>query len=105
MVDNFDMISGKKLSLNDLFDDEQVYRPILNKLICKQILNLNIDTVPIDESTDIISYTRAGDIQFRIVENGIEFIFQNYDIACYAEGAIFVTVPYDELRTYLAYDF
>ena len=100
-ADNFDMVSGKILTLIDLFGDEQIYRPVLNKLICKQILNLNIQTVPIDESTDIISYTRAGDIQFRIVENGIEFIFQNYDISSYAQGAIFVTVPYDELKSLL----
>jgi len=93
----------KILTLEDLFGEEQIYRTELNKLLYKQILSQNIRTVVLDETTDIISYAR--DLQFRITENGIVFIFQNYEIASYAEGAIFLTIPYGELEPFLLLEF
>jgi len=97
-VDNFDMNTGKLLTLDDLFGNAKIYRSILNNLICKNLLIQYKDEelfINPSEETDIISY--AKNLQFQITDNGIEFIFQIYEIAQYAAGTISVTVPYEEL--------
>lgn len=102
-VDNFDMVFDKLLTLKNLLGDEQRYRPLLNKLICMQLLDQNINTaVQLDsgEPTGIIGY--IDDLQFRIAESGVAFIFQKYEIASFADSAIFVTVPYDELKSIIS---
>ena len=100
LVDNFDMESGRILTLEDLFGEEEIYYPILNKAICKRLLEQDIPTfMKIEENIDIISY--SFDLQFRICETGIEFIFQEYEIASYAAGIIFITVPYQDLESIL----
>ena len=105
-VDNFDMISGELITMTDLFGEEDTYRPILNRLICEQLLS-QIDFplhVILNADTDIMSYSHSPKLQFRICSTGIEFIFQIYEIASYADGAIFVNIPYEDLEPILAID-
>ena len=101
-VDNFDMETGKLLTLNDLFGNEEMYRPILQELICKNLmLQYTEETFFMNpyKNSDIMNY--IDNSRFRITDGGIEFIFQEYEIACYAAGTIFVIVPYDELSDIL----
>ena len=96
LSDNFDMTTGKILTLEDVFGDAEKYRPVLNKAICKNLLPQKEKLLRVNfEEVDIISH--ANNLQFRIKDYGIEFIFQIYEIAPYSSGAIFVTVPYEDL--------
>ena len=100
-VDNFDLNSGKILTLEDLFGDKEKYLPVLHSAINENVLSheyIEYITLPIDMLDEFSNQ------EFRITPNGIDFIFQIYEIGPYAIGTVIVTVLYEQLEEILLID-
>ncbi|MBQ6438228.1 DUF3298 domain-containing protein, partial [bacterium] len=86
--------TGERMSQNNIFASDQAYAQALGPLITAwQHKN--------DVESDIFGtgpYTgsRSDDIQFYLAEDGVHFVFNEYDIAPYAYGPVDLVVPYSQ---------
>lgn len=105
---NFGKVDGKQILLDELFIPgykTPVSALILKSLIPEMAEKLNDPTIQSLndlQNNGILSYT---DIyvpdNFLLEKEGIAFLYNKYDIAPYAMGAIVVTIPYSELESFL----
>lgn len=84
-----DRKTGRRLRLADFVPSDKL--PELTKLLREKVVkkiggkeNLQGDVWPIEN--------------FCVVEGGLKFVYNEYEVACYAAGAIEVVVLYDELE-------
>ena len=84
-----DRKTGRRLRLADFLPSdklpaltEMLYAKVVKKIGGKE--NLQGDVRPIEN--------------FCVVEGGLKFVYNEYEVACYAAGAIEVVVLYDELE-------
>lgn len=93
---NVDLINNKVIQLTDLFTD--VNNIDWNTLLAKHITNkeqkemLLVDKVPVNHN-------------FYFDDKNITFVYNQYEIAAYAAGQIYISVPFSELKPYLKPDF
>lgn len=85
---NYDLAHGKILSLYDIVDSKKL--PALHKLIRDAVKTLDIPLLVSLQEIEIPS-------TFTVTSEGIDFIFQPYEIAPYSEGVVRVTVPLESL--------
>lgn len=119
-AEQFDMNTGKLLTIDDVFIDFETAAPILGSLVTKHLIE-NCDWYGyygatftdnifgyeqyISGGNADISFTDGSQsLLFMLEENGIVFIFNEYAIDCYAAGAFFALVPYEELQDILKLD-
>jgi len=103
-VDNFNLKTGRLLTLNDLFGDTAAARTQLGTLIMKQ---LETDGRVGALFKSVTAKTLAGKLDnnhYQIDKEGITFIFNEYEIAPYVVGTILVTIPYSQLKELLFID-
>ncbi|MBQ7160662.1 MAG: DUF3298 domain-containing protein [Clostridia bacterium] len=98
---NFDLNSGKQLTLGDMFAVEKdTYVPFIKSLILKRMRNeptkyYSTDDKALDEAFD--------ETHFYITSNGITVYFNEYDIAPSAEGVPTFDLSYADLAQLMAY--
>lgn len=108
MVDNFDLKTGRMLTLEDLFGGDPSanadYTEKLSQLIFKALEKSNKSDKLFKEvdSKNLYSFLDSG--SFRFGTEAIEFIFNECLIAPYTEGAVVAAVPYTELKDLLKID-
>ena len=88
----FDMRTGELLRIEDLFGDEDAYRPELIQLVYNTAKN---DLLHLREPISVIS-DAMDYMSFHITESGIEFIFQPHTLG--GSWPRNFTVPYVELQ-------
>jgi len=104
---NFDLKTGKIISEKDLFKSN--YVPELSELIKKRIVEESKeqkdtrDTEPIMslEDTDFWADSIKPNGNFYITDEGINYVFNPYEIAPYYMGQTEVSIPFDRLTNIL----
>ena len=98
-TEHFDLRTGKMLTNEDVFGDTKKAAPVLNPVITRHLETEHGwqlgGVAPLDISSD------STPLIFRLEQDGVTFIFNEYTIGSYADGVYFVFVPYDELREVL----
>ena len=94
-----DTKTGKLLEFSDVFKDTKESREAISKL-CKDALLKQPDFEPLDFG-DWISIGSKEQSSFIITDKGIEFWFNQGDIAPMASDVICVELPYSALKPYM----
>lgn len=105
---NIDATTGHLLTAEDVFrkDAETPICNLILKALLKEV-NSRMETDTIQSLDDL---QEAGILlntdlyipeNFLIGKNGISFLYNRYDIAPYATGEFNLTIPYNEIETYL----
>ncbi len=102
----FDLTHWKRIVLDDIFPPEDTSIESVNKLLLNKLLkNLNL-TNP--EGLLDLGYFDTTDItateNFYLTRNGICWVYNPYDIACYATGKTQIELSYSELAPYILLD-
>ena len=97
---NYDIDSGKQLTLHDFLSDAQV--DALPEILCKQLCyDKGVDADNYFDSLTEIGYY-PNEIQpsenFRLINGGLEFFFYPYEIGVYAVGLTSIIVTFSELE-------
>jgi len=102
---NIDLHLLREIQLKDIFKPD--YEQPLTELICKQLMADNqVDSMEALEEIGIGFLTEITPTEnFIIGAEGIEFLYNIYEIAPYALGAISVILPYEELKPLLNTDY
>lgn len=96
----FDKNTGKELSLNDFLESsesldrlaERAYHHILEYGIERE-MNFVEETVREGTVGSLENY-----LHFTFKNDGLEFLFPPYQVSCWADGEIKITIPYKELE-------
>ena len=104
-ADNFNMKTGRILSMSDLFgDDESAYTPKLNDLIYTQLKKHPAFPTLFPEIKKEELLTHVDNNTFVLTNDGIGFIFNEYELAPYSSVTINIVVPYSALDGLLKID-
>lgn len=102
IVFNYDLTSGRRLSLSDLFKPGSNYLGLISDYAVKSLRKkLNPDP----EFDWILSGAGAEEKNYRswnITREGLEVTFNPYQVASYAEGPQVVIIPYGALKDVIA---
>lgn len=102
---NIDATSGSLLRAADVFDLSRTDE-ILN-LIVEQLIADNgcSSREELTEKTDILMLGEpyVSDVNFILMEDGVAFLYNQYEIACYAAGTIQTKVSYDKINDYMTW--
>ncbi len=100
VYENYDRVSGKLITLNDLFEPE--YEQRLNEIgedYLKRTLEIPKNQTLNDAGFIIENNDFKMNDNFALTKEGITFIFNPYEIAPYAMGQQEFTIPYHALQT------
>ena len=93
---NFDRNTGKLITHNQVFnmDKEEEIKEVIRQQICKD--NNCKDLEELHEATGILILGDVflSDNNFQLCKDGIEMLYNPYDIAPWAAGTIYVKIPY-----------
>ena len=92
---NFDVSTGKRLMLEDITDDKEAFMEGVREYV-QGICDSEAYASRLFPDYDI-SYILQDDLWY-FSNEGLTFIANPYEIAAYAEGTMFFTVPYGELK-------
>lgn len=92
---NFDSNSGNLLEQEDVFADG--FESEVGKLLMKHLNDGRTE----DEAISLLVDEISPNGNFSVGENGVTFIFNQYEIAAYAFGVIEITIPADEIKPFL----
>jgi len=98
---NLDLANGKELALSELFDSSKDYKQVLTDEILKQ-MNENKEIL-FPETLE--NFKASDDLNFYLLDDGIVFYFNQYEIATYASGIIEYKIPYDSLKGVLSEEY
>ncbi len=93
---NFDLKNKKTLELKDIFKDPAKMK--WNQLLSSYFDNddqkemLLVDKIPVNNN-------------FYIDEEGISFVYNQYEITAYAAGVITISIPYADIKSFLKPEF
>ena len=98
---NFDLTTGKLITEKDLFVDN--YKELLSDLIKKRMVEESKESNEKDpildlENSDYWTDSIKPNGNFYITDEGINYVFNPYEIAPYALGETEVTLPFDRLK-------
>lgn len=97
---NFDKITGKEMENWELFDDEEGFTHYAETKFRIQ------EKVPQDDSINQTGFMFEAEV-FHLSENigytpdGVQLLYNPYEIASFAEGPIVLTIPFQEANKYL----
>lgn len=95
---SFDLRTGDRLSLGDLFADDAAYLPALARAARERLLPaLGFDRSSRTWVRDGTRPTPENYAGWALTEEGLEITFAQYQVAPYAEGMPVVLVPWAEL--------
>ncbi|MBA4745096.1 MAG: DUF3298 and DUF4163 domain-containing protein [Muricauda sp.] len=97
---NFDKKQGKELENSELFDDLEGFEDFAESKFRIQ------ENIPQNKNINATGFMFDGDAfhlsnNIGYTEEGIELIYNQYEVASYADGPIILTLPYGEINTYL----
>ena len=99
---NYDVKSGKKLSLSDLFNPKSDYLSVISSYCIKDLKQQAKkvkDSMLSDDSIASGASARADNYKaWAITRKGLWIIFDPYQVAPYAAGPQYVLVPYSALK-------
>ena len=105
---NIDAANEKKLDKSEVFakgTEEDICRLILDKLLAEANKKLETDTLTCVEGLQAVGILLDTDLyvpdNFLLEKEGVTFLYNTYDIAPYYMGRFQLTVPYEEINTYL----
>lgn len=99
---NFDPQTGKRIPLESIF--QSGYEQQLNKVVEKKFratYNVSPDKDLSDEGYQFEEGKYYNPNNFALLENGIKFYYNSYEIAPYSSGPSEIFVPYKELKSIL----
>ena len=93
---NYDVVTGKEITLEDLVSDkEALYNAIKKELSEKYDAGIFLDEDTLTKTLhDYVCDPTFGELRFSIEKDGVSFWFGNYDLTAYVSGCQMVTVPY-----------
>ena len=97
---NFDKIKATELENWELFEDEDGFTHFAESKFRIQ------EKIPQDENINFTGFMFDGDT-FHLAENmgytpeGIQLVYNQYEVASYADGPIVLTIPFSEANKYL----
>ncbi len=97
---NFDKRRGAELENRELFDDMEGFETFAEAKFRIQ------EEIPEGENINATGFMFEGDT-FHLSQNigytkeGIQLIYNQYEVASYADGPIVLTLPYEEVNVYL----
>lgn len=105
---NIDAANGKSLEKSEVFAEgaeEDICKLILGKLLAEANKKLETDTLTCVEGLQSVGILLDTDLyvpdNFLLEKEGVTFLYNTYDIAPYYMGRFQLTVPYEEINTYL----
>lgn len=99
---NFNKKNGEEIERNQLFKDRDKFEEIAEMKFREQ------ESIPEDVSINSTGFMFDRD-DFYLPENigftydGIQLLYNPYEVASYADGAIELTLPYQEVQEFLAF--
>jgi hypothetical protein len=100
-VINYDVKSGKKLALGDLFKDKSKYLSVIASYCQKELKERakKPDAMVLEELIDSGAGPRADNYKaWNITRKGLWITFDPYQVAAYAAGPQYILVPYSILK-------
>jgi hypothetical protein len=100
-VINFDVKSGKKLALGDLFKDKSKYLSVIASYCQKELRDRakKPDALVLEELIETGAGPRVDNYHaWNITKKGLWIIFDPYQVAAYAAGPQYILVPYSVLK-------
>ena len=97
---NFDKIKGVELENWELFEDKEGFTHFAETKFRIQ------EKIPQDDNINVTGFMFDGDA-FHLAENigytpdGLQLIYNQYEVASYADGPIILTIPFAEINKYL----
>ena len=105
---NFDTMSGKQLTLEEVFlpsAKTHIEKLLLDMLICMQAEQYSEENITSLEDLQKLGFLQMTNMyipdNFLLGKEAVLFLFNRYDIAPYAAGEIIIEVPYEKIRFYL----
>lgn len=98
---NYDVKSGKKLALADLFKDKSKYLSVIASYCQKELKERakKPDAMVLEELIDPGAGPRADNYRaWNITKKGLWITFDPYQVAAYAAGPQYILVPYSALK-------
>lgn len=95
----FDTATGKKLTLDDVSDDQSAFLNSCKEEILAQCAALPKNTLLVSSTQDLnnrVDKLLAGDSWF-FTKAGLKFVAGPYELAAYSVGSIPFTIPYDKM--------
>jgi hypothetical protein len=80
---NYDLQSGAKIMLSDLFDEKAIER--LNVIVNEELKAQS-------------KYMVGANLNFIMLPQGIQFVYNEHEAGCYADGIVRVTIPLSKFR-------
>lgn len=96
ILESFDVATGAKISLESISDREDEFRLFLVNWMEKEIQNSDRADMTFDGSL-----TTESIANYCLVKDGLEILYNAYDIAFYAAGQFDFVIPYQECLPYL----
>lgn len=96
--DSWQLQTGQRIKLNDLFDNGVNFRPVLINAIIRQA-EKNIEENPgiyFDDYKKLIAQT-FNPQSFNLTADSLLIYYQQYDIAPYSSGIIVFSLPYEQV--------
>jgi hypothetical protein len=93
---NFDLSNGKKLSLRDIFSDEEQLRALVERKF-REVREIE-PSVSIADAGFFWGDAFSLPQNFALQEDGVYFHYNPYEAAAYALGATEFTIPYEDLK-------
>jgi hypothetical protein len=100
-VINYDVKSGKKIALADLFKDKSKYLSVISSYCQKELRDRakKPDAMVLEELIDPGAGPRADNYRaWNITKKGLWITFDPYQVAAYAAGPQYILVPYSALK-------
>lgn len=97
---NFDLVNSKLIKFEDLFTvPKELYEDKLFNLINDKIKNMieNEDAYFFDDYENNIKGAFKDNL-FLLTDDGITFIYEEYEISAYAEGTKFIDISYKDIK-------
>ena len=91
---NFSAKTGNPIPNEKLFDDLEIFKKIVKPYFLQSIKNKEVSSIE--------TFTIPPNIGFN--EDGIILLYNTYEIAPYSEGIIEFTVPFEKIKSCLAFD-
>jgi hypothetical protein len=98
---NYDLIHNKALSLADLFSPNALYLNTISRIVTPLIQDkLKAKTKePVEIFKEGLEPTAKNYETWNIVPNGLQFTFNEAEVAAYVYGPQEITLPFDKIKT------
>ena len=93
---NFDLETGKRLTLADIAEDKDAFMSDVKEYVLEICKTDAYSSRLFPEYEESLDYVLQDDLWY-FDKEGITFISNPYELAAYAEGTIYFTVPYEVL--------